>query len=194
MGGGPFAEYPVKNPLTIGRAPGNDLIVDDPRVSRRHAELFLLDRETVLRDLNSANGTLVNGRRIEGAQRLQPGDAVAIGNSSYVFHDDFAVARPRLERIDDGNRREYPLRTTLTFGRAPGNDIVVEDPLVSRRHAEVGLWDNQVVMRDLESLNGTKVNGHLVSLNQPLREGDMILLGSACFVYHNDVEAAAAGA
>jgi pSer/pThr/pTyr-binding forkhead associated (FHA) protein len=54
---------------------------DDPAISRRHAELFELDGDLVIRDCDSSNGTYVNGRRITQAVRLTTGDTIGVGDS-----------------------------------------------------------------------------------------------------------------
>ena len=64
--------------LLLGRAPGCQLVFDDDTVSRRHAELRMVDGRWILRDLNSANGTWVNGRQVMEAE-VAPGDDVQLG-------------------------------------------------------------------------------------------------------------------
>lgn len=67
--------------LTIGKAPNNDIVIsNDPTVSRKHAHL-LIDGDTSISDLNSTNGTYVNGVKIQGSQTLKPLDVVRVGNS-----------------------------------------------------------------------------------------------------------------
>ena len=82
-----FATPPGTPLLTIGRA-GADLVLDQPLVSRRHAELAWEGDHHVLRDRGSANGTWVNGRRVHGAVRLAPGDVVAIGTFRLTYDGD----------------------------------------------------------------------------------------------------------
>jgi len=54
-------------PFTVGRDPGNDIILRDPKVSRHHAEIVFERGFFVLHDLSSANGTYVNGKRVRVA-------------------------------------------------------------------------------------------------------------------------------
>lgn len=75
-----------------------------------------------------------------------------------------------------GSRR-YPLTPLVTrLGRARGNDIVIEDPYVSAYHAEIRKVGGQFVLFDLQSTNGTYVNGQRVSQHW-LRPGDEIRIG-----------------
>lgn len=69
--------------LRIGRSPDNDLVLDDPRVSRHHARLSHQGDVLVVEDLGSTNGTLVNGRRISGPHVLQPTETIAIGSTVF---------------------------------------------------------------------------------------------------------------
>jgi hypothetical protein len=81
--------YPLLGSLTtLGRDEGADIVVDDPGVSRRHSEIRVTTDGphlvTSIRDLNSTNGTFVNGDRIS-SQRLQDGDRLTLGRTSAVF-------------------------------------------------------------------------------------------------------------
>jgi len=68
-----------KNEIFIGRDLGNDLVVNDAEVSRRHARLVLQAGGFVLEDLGSTNGTTVNGQRLLGPYILRPGDVITLG-------------------------------------------------------------------------------------------------------------------
>lgn len=75
--------------LKIGRDAGCDLVLDNPQISRVHAELFWKDSELFLRDLGSTNGVFINGKKIEES-RLQSGDKILIGTQMYfkfVYQD-----------------------------------------------------------------------------------------------------------
>ncbi len=76
--------FGARERITIGRAPDNDVVLDSPVVSRHHA---VVRREAegrfFLRDLNTPNGTFVNGRRVRSAH-LSPGDQVRIGPYRFV--------------------------------------------------------------------------------------------------------------
>jgi pSer/pThr/pTyr-binding forkhead associated (FHA) protein len=71
-------------PLTIGRAPECDLVLDDQNVSRRHAELRPVDGGWVVADLGSTNGVELNGRRVETAA-LADGDRIVLGQTELRF-------------------------------------------------------------------------------------------------------------
>jgi pSer/pThr/pTyr-binding forkhead associated (FHA) protein len=65
--------------FSIGRVPGNGLVLDDETVSSRHAVLELNGRNWLVRDLGSTNGTYLNRQRLSGAAPVQDGDEVAFG-------------------------------------------------------------------------------------------------------------------
>ncbi len=65
--------------LIIGREPGVDLLIDQEQVSRRHARLAWTGNAWMLEDLESSNGTFVNGRRIQGNVPVRPGDTIGFG-------------------------------------------------------------------------------------------------------------------
>jgi hypothetical protein len=72
------------DPITIGRLPECDVNLGDPNVSRRHAEVRREDGVIVVVDLDSTNGTRVNGAGIR-EHRLQDGDQIAVGNTVIRF-------------------------------------------------------------------------------------------------------------
>lgn len=77
-------ELPAHEPQLIGRS-SEALPISDATVSRRHAELTPDDGRWYLRDLESANGTFVNGKRLSGRIELSPGDQVRCGSTMMVF-------------------------------------------------------------------------------------------------------------
>jgi hypothetical protein len=74
--------------VSLGRAPTSDVVLDDLSVSRLHAVLERYAGGWCVRDLGSANGTLVNGERVVGESNLKAGDELHLGSSRMVFRDD----------------------------------------------------------------------------------------------------------
>lgn len=74
-------------PFTLGRDPGNDIILRDPKVSRHHAEIVFERGFFVLHDLASANGTYVNGKRVRVAP-LTHGARLRMGNTYGRFSEE----------------------------------------------------------------------------------------------------------
>src|SRR5947209_12389267 len=74
----------LSTPVTIGREEGNILRLNDERVSRYHAKVQFDNGEVILTDLESTNGTRVNGA-VVSIRRLKPGDQVGVGRSVLLF-------------------------------------------------------------------------------------------------------------
>ncbi|MDA0834282.1 MAG: FHA domain-containing protein [Planctomycetota bacterium] len=77
-------------------------------------------------------------------------------------------------------------RLPVTLGRSKSADIQVLDPLVSRMQCRFEHEDGAVIVKDLQSMNGTVVNGSAVECC-PLKEGDLLLFGNSEFVAQFDV-------
>ncbi|MBK6762402.1 MAG: FHA domain-containing protein [Micrococcales bacterium] len=124
---------------------------------------------------------------------MQPADdrpqgTVEIVSEARVDHDVApaagppAGAAPRLE----GKRGTFQLTRAITrIGRGADADIRIDDPGVSRHHAEIRIG-NDVILRDLDSTNGTYINGMLVA-EQPLRDGAVITIGSTNLTFRSAV-------
>jgi hypothetical protein len=77
----------------LGRSPKCDIYIPDQRVSRRHAEIHWDGESCTLHDLGSANGTLLNDRRITTPQTLRDGDEIGIASAVFTFRDPEATLR-----------------------------------------------------------------------------------------------------
>jgi pSer/pThr/pTyr-binding forkhead associated (FHA) protein len=89
--------YSVRQvPLTIGRGMGSGLVVPTPSVSEAHAELTLRDGVWLLRDLDSINGSWVDGEPVHGTLPVAPGSTIRLGEVELVLvpHDRQAVGNP----------------------------------------------------------------------------------------------------
>ena len=80
-------KVPVQGHCSIGRSPKNVIVLDLPKVSRRHAIINVQDiGEFWLIDLGSSNGTFLNHRRLHQPVRLSDHDQIAIGDQIFIFH------------------------------------------------------------------------------------------------------------
>lgn len=80
--------FPLNVPVVnIGRRMDNQLIIDDPRVSRNHAQLRCIKGRYVVFDLNSTGGTFVNGQRTSQSV-LYPGDVISLAGLALIFGQD----------------------------------------------------------------------------------------------------------
>jgi pSer/pThr/pTyr-binding forkhead associated (FHA) protein/pimeloyl-ACP methyl ester carboxylesterase len=206
----------TKAELTIGRFPANDVVLYDPKASRQHARLRLVPNGFEIEDLNSLNGTLLNGQPIQHA-RLRVGDAITIGDSTLRLQEttdrSVAVSSPQtiaeltkalaeqvmeVELADVALPRlvvHTPARTwevtlteeSLTVGRDTSCQIVIEDNSVSRQHARIVREGRGFVLMDLDSRNGTWHQGQRIQ-KHVLRPGDMFQIGNAAFIYKGPID------
>ena len=89
--------FPLALPvINIGRRLDNQLIIDDPRVSRNHAQLRTIKGRYVVFDLNSTGGTFVNGQRTSQSV-LYPGDVISLAGVALIFGQDNPPPRPDLK-------------------------------------------------------------------------------------------------
>jgi pSer/pThr/pTyr-binding forkhead associated (FHA) protein len=197
----------VAGKLVVGRDESCDIVIPSDEVSRRHAEIEPADGALAVRDLGSANGTFVNGKRVTGTQALKAGDIVAFdcnelavegpapgGRATVVrsavgdTHVRAAVggsgtrvmpaAGPTLAFVSGGEAgRREDIATGATVGRGPDNAIVIDDATVSGSHARLSEAGGSWAVQDLGSTNGTFVNGKRVT-HGVVKAGDRLRFGS----------------
>lgn len=98
----------------------------------------------------------------------------------------------KIIRKSGTSSEEWPLgQTSLSIGRRPDNHIVLPDTFASGRHAMIGYVNGRYFVEDLKSSNGTVLNGQRIS-RAPLKNGDVIYIGSQRLEFHDPVAAAAA--
>jgi predicted component of type VI protein secretion system len=119
--------YPMdKNELFVGRDLSNDIVINDPEISRRHARLYVQGNSYVLEDLGSTNGSFVNGQRLMGPNVLRPGGTVTFGERmSMVFESsdydqDATVVSPSARpSFGDQNQGQAQVYTTPPAQQPP---------------------------------------------------------------------------
>ncbi len=73
--------FPLGEEVTLGRAAGCQVTIDDTYASQIHARVFQRDTQVYVEDLGSTNGTYLNRRKVTGPMVVQPGDRLQIGNT-----------------------------------------------------------------------------------------------------------------
>lgn len=108
--------YPLTQPVVnIGRRLDNQLVIDDPRVSRNHAQLRAIKGRFVVFDLNSTGGTFVNGQRTSQTV-LYPGDVISLAGVALIFGQDNPPPRPDLKNTTPFKNQSAD-RPTAVFGK-----------------------------------------------------------------------------
>lgn len=75
----------LEGDVTVGRGSDNDVVLDDPTVSRHHVVFERLAAGWSVHDLNSTNGTFVNGEPLQGARPLYSDDQIQVGETKLVY-------------------------------------------------------------------------------------------------------------
>ena len=165
---------------TIGRSSDNDVIIDSLLVSRRHARLDCAGGRCAVEDLGSANGLFVNGKRVSHAV-LNPGDRLRLGDVELTYQS--AGASQARAWLEVGTTRHPLLLERTSIGRSRDNKIHLADERASRHHARIDLQQGIFVITDLDSANGTFVNGQRIQ-RHALRSGDEIRIGDTRLSFH----------
>lgn len=200
----PGAIYELEDDeINIGRGSKNQIVIRDDEVSREHCRLVRVGDDFEVVDLNSSNGTFINGQRVTTARLLHPGTIIELGDSitleyerfNYTFSASQPAAQTRasqtVEAIEVRQKHyllmtmgpsvghTYPLRDVIiTIGRDLSNDIVIEDAEISRYHLRLCRQKRHYSAEDMGSTNGTFINS--LPLDEPLvlESDDVIRLGS----------------
>lgn len=167
---------------TMGRHEQNDIVLDDREVSRNHARLLVDGDTVVLEDLQSGNGTYIDGNPIAQVN-LRPGVEVEVLPFTFQLQRIAPEAPPpvpTLVVIDGpatGSTFEL-VRTRCTLGRGDDQDFVLDDAGASRSHAALQPFGDGWSVRDLDSANGVFVNDVRI-VEAPIEPGDEITVGNS---------------
>jgi len=125
--------YPIeKSEMYLGREAGNDIFINEPEVSRRHARLTLQSGNYILEDLGSTNGTFVNGQRVSGLRILHPGDTITLGeNVSLTF--ELAAFDPNATAASAFSSAAPPRPPASSASPRPQSEAFVSPPVQPQR-------------------------------------------------------------
>ena len=159
---------------TIGQGVANDIVIDKDGVNGFHADIQVDGDLVSITDINTTTGTMVNGEKISGPTTLRAGDVVTVqGTELEVVEAATPVAGKTLVLsgttllelgsdtwslvADSGPEKGQviPVMERLAIGRALDCDISILEPSLSRKHAELYLAGDDLIVRDLGSVNGT---------------------------------------
>ena len=109
-----------KSVINIGRRLTNNIVLDDPRISRSHAQLRLIHGHYVLFDLQSSGGTFVNGQRTSKSV-LNSGDVISLAGVTLIYSQDPITGQAPEERTTPGSSLSFN-DPTLVPGSKPDNN------------------------------------------------------------------------
>lgn len=186
----------TEDTVTIGRLRKNEIYIHDDEISKEHCRLMRTLNDYEIQDLNSTNGTFVNGKPISSTGTLLTGgNKVELGSTVVLEFlpaddsqaDELPGSEPRAPQlmllIRRGNNTKadpYPMNSPeITIGRALDNEIVIPEPQVSKHHMRLVRENTGYLLEDLGSLNGTFVNEVRITGSVPLSIGDTVRVGTA---------------
>jgi len=185
----------------IGRQ--GDLVVEDARLSRRHARLSLNGTDVTVTDLGSTNGTTLDGRALtpETAEALVPGQTLSLGGVEFSLSVPGAANKTAMPVANKTASISAPtVKTPVarlvgldapvdlfegenTLGRRSENHVAIPDPYVSSRHGIITITGDSVTFTDVGSTNGTMIGGERLAPNEPftLDEDTEVTIGNITF-------------
>ncbi len=191
---------------SIGKSKSNDIVLPQEDISRFHAVIAKKQKEWVITDTFSKTGVLVNDERVEGQAVIEDGDIITIGTIPLKFlcaealsdelktqiRNEAAQMNNQVNRniayavlVDAKTRRPIYLRKKdVLIGRGDESDIQINLDTVSGRHARIHLTSRGWALSDLNSHNGTKLNGRYITEPQLIFDMDMITFGDRVFIYY----------
>jgi ABC transport system ATP-binding/permease protein len=187
----------MQGTLLVGRGPSNDVVIDYPTVSVHHLKLDVSTKGIQVTDLGSTNGTQINGKFIPShtPRPFRLGDVIRIGNrrgDSLSMKLKYRHRQVESLRMQPLGMQKLAQFSRITIGRTADCQLMLDHPMVSRKHAEIARQAGRYAIRDLDSMNGTFVNGQRVDGWRVLHTGDVIQIGPFKLVYDGRVESLAA--
>jgi ABC-type multidrug transport system ATPase subunit len=196
IAGGSQDELPIyQSTLKLGRGRQNDVVLEDPNVSGKHAQFLWGRAGWSVEDRGSSNGTFVNGQLIpkRTTAPLRPGETVRIDQFTFQILSPqgrehipphlgnkvllTSEPKPGLAVYRGGRVEKIPLdKGFVTLGRSSGNDVQINDRLVSGRHARLERMGHTYRIVDEGSTNGLTYQGQRVS-DRVLADGDVVYIG-----------------
>lgn len=183
--------------IKLGAGASCDVVIDNSYISGEHASLQSVGGKVIVTDLNSTNGTYINGRKLTAgsATELRASERLIFGTEKVVYQlgdpntspsaavsDRLITLAARTNGIPDikvGSHR-------LVIGREEGQ-VIIDKTYISGRHAAVWVEGGKLMLQDLNSYNGTFLNNsnHQLKAHQTVavKNGDWIILGSKDVVY-----------
>ena len=196
----------AKEKTTLGRRPYNDIVIDNLAVSGEHALLHLVGADVVIEDLNSTNGTYINGKAVK-KQQLSNNDIIEIGKYKIKYLAAGAAEYDRSMVVDRGgpvtvpasdfgllsapDQPEAPASIRVLNGAAAGREVLLTKDKTTLgkpgvQVAAIQKRGSSYVFSHVEGAHRPSVNGVPVSGDGlPLRNGDVIELAGTRMQFIN---------
>lgn len=168
-------QWLVEKKYVIGTGGDCDIKIADASVSAQHAELEINGDEVVIVNSSGAENVTVNGKVVKIKALIKPGDDIRIGADTLQLVDPKSTPRPAkkepeapqgwaLKALNTAlEDKHFPMKGAQVIGRSQECDISLGVVHLSRKHAKVTVTDKGLKVEDLNSSNGTYVNGKKVN-------------------------------
>lgn len=173
--------------FTIGSSEDNNLILDEPSVNPQHAKIVKQDGTYLIKDMGSQSGTYVNKRRVNqielhskdklhiGDVELEVLDPINDPSCASSIHGWSLVACSSWLAGQEFKIHSLKGRETITVGRGNHCDVIFPGTHLSREHVAIKIAGAELIIKDLNSANGTFVNDQRITTGK-LKAGDTLRL------------------
>ena len=177
----------LQGQLFVGRDSECEICIPDHRISRQHAKISVTPSGLVVEDLGSANGTTVNGQKVSKPTLFQSGDKIKFHNMEFIA-EFISPAKNEILFLRSENYPDKELQGQLFVGRDPECDVCIPDHRVSRKHAKITVTQLGAFVEDLNSINGTFVNGQQIDRATQVNSGDNLRFHENEFRIDKDID------
>ncbi len=161
----------------LGSSEENEIALQGPDIHSRHAVLQLLPEGLHVEPVDQAL-IAINGTPRSASSLLEDGDWLSLGSSQ--FQINFPESSGKVSKPETQSRLQPEI---LSIGRSAKSDLPISSPLVSREHAKLYCDSQGVEIEDLDSTNGTFVNGNRLQGKVRLHQGDLVSIAAYTFIF-----------
>lgn len=187
---------------SIGKSKSNDIVLPLETVARFHAVIAKKRKDWVVTDTsNSEIGIMVNSEPVDGTTVIENGDIITIGNIPLKFECEEALSTSSKQKIRktvqtnnvaygvlvdvQTKKPVYLKKKDVLIGRDPKCEIQINNQSVSGVHARIYQTSKGWALADLDSHNGTKINGRYIGQPQLIFDEDLLTFGGKVFIFYD---------
>jgi len=190
------AVWLVDQTFTIGKNPSNSLMIDEESILDFHAEITNNIGQLSISNKASSPTLWVNNKLVESLTKLNAEDVIKLGRIELELIDPKALLnKTKTKKIQDKNlsnswvihskaswleQNIFPIESKVVIGRDPACDITLPLEYLSRKHLELEIRSGHLFIKDLDSSNGTFLNGQRITESE-IKSGDKIKLDVLTF-------------
>lgn len=178
--------------FSIGKATSNSLMIEDPSIDEMHAEIINTQDQLCLIKKTSKGTLKINGQDVSQNTPIKADDIITIGQVELELVDSQSLTNNKAKQSTTAaiwslyssaswlEKNNFIINKKITIGREPGCDICLSLDYLSRKHVSLEPLNGKLFIEDLNSSNGTFVNGEKINKAE-LKPGDKIKLDVLTF-------------